>query len=96
MGCGIIHLPADTTGKVTKRLSEARAATTVGHLVLANLLGVYRHLLVSASPQPSEAGGSKRGNEPTERPGRGPTTSEAGAGTQAGWLLTSAQQRPPT
>lgn len=34
--------------------------------------------------------------EPTERPGRGPTTSEAGAGTQAGWLLTSAQQRPPT
>lgn len=60
--CGIIHPPADTTGKATKRLSDARAATTVGHLVLANLPGVYRHLLVSASPQPSGRGGSKRGN----------------------------------
>lgn len=60
--CGIIHLPADAIGKATKRLSDARAATTLGHLVLGNLLGVYRHLLVSASPQPSEVGGSKRGN----------------------------------
>lgn len=38
-------------------------ATTVGHsAVLGNVLGVYRHLLVSLSPQPNKVGGVKGGN----------------------------------